>query len=82
VLHDFPGQTDKGIRIGSTPQEVIAAYGKPDNPFEVDPKVPASVVTKGHEELEIMTVARYEKLGMNFTFVNGKLARIVVLRTE
>ncbi|RCS55910.1 hypothetical protein DTL42_00525 [Bremerella cremea] len=27
--HSFPGQTEEGIRIGSTREEVIAAYGEP-----------------------------------------------------
>lgn len=40
--NDFPGRTDQGIRIGSTREEVIAAYGQPDTPDDA-----------GYSELEL-----------------------------
>lgn len=61
--HEFPGQTDRGIRIGSPRAEVIAAYGPADPPLPSDrPGGP--------------DIARYEKLRLMFTFGNGKVAQI------
>ncbi len=68
VRHEFPGQTDKGIRIGSSWQEVIDAYGQPDPPL---PSTPA-----------YMKLVGYEKLGLSFSFVEDKVAQIFVSRVN
>lgn len=65
--HDFPGQTDKGIRIGSTRAEVIAAHGPADPPLPSD--------RRGGPDM-----ARYEKLRISFCYVNGKVEQIFAFR--
>jgi hypothetical protein len=70
VQHDFRGQTDKGIRIGSSSRAVADAYGKPDPPLPSD---------KDHPQLH---VARYETLGLMFSFVDDKVAQIFASRTK
>ncbi|HEX4794924.1 MAG TPA: hypothetical protein VH370_14080 [Humisphaera sp.] len=60
VRNDFPGQTDKGIRIGSSKQEVLDAYGEPD------PLPP------GYDKR--IDMASYNiKLGIQFNFIEGKV---------
>ncbi len=41
--HDFPGKTVEGIGIGSTREEVIAAFGEPDKESD---RVPANVAAQ------------------------------------
>lgn len=65
--NEFPGQTDNGIRIGSSVEEVRDAYGEPDAPLPNDSRV---------------AIARYNKRGIMFTFVEGKLDQIFVSRTD
>lgn len=64
--NDFPGQTDKGIRIGSSSQEVRDAYGKPDGPLADDGAA----------------IVRYKELGIMFSFIDGKVAQIIAAQTN
>jgi hypothetical protein len=66
--HDFVGQTDTGIRMGASVQDVIDAYGVPDAPVPGDS-------THG-------VVVRYEKIGTMFSFANGKLIQIMTGRSQ
>ena len=65
--NEFPGQTDKGICIGSSLQEVHDAYGKQDPPRD------------GRSDAE---VASYAELGIIFSFRDGKVAQIMAVRTD
>lgn len=65
--NDFRGRTDKGIRMGSSKQEVRDAYGEPDAPLPRDEGMHADVF-------------RYEKLGMMFGFTDSKVQQIVLSR--
>ena len=65
--NEFPGQTDKGIRMGSSEQQVREAYGAPDPPLPTD---------KGQG------IARYGKLAIMFGFVDGKVQQIIAERTD
>ena len=71
VRNEFLGQTDNGIRTGSSTQDVFDAYGKPDTPLPSDKNMP-----KG------LKIARYEKLGMMFSFVDDKVKQIIATRTN
>jgi hypothetical protein len=66
--NEFPGQTNKGIRMGSSKEQVRDAYGEPDPPLPSD--------KKDHP------VARYSKLGLMFGFADGKVQQISVDRTD
>ncbi len=66
--NDFPGQTDKGIRIGSTRREVLEAYGQPD------PSLPEDNATN--------PLFRYNKLGLMFSFWEHKVLQIFAGRTD
>ena len=70
VRNDFPGETDKGIRIGSSWQAVIDAYGQPDPPLPSD---------KDHPQIKS---ARYEKLSLAFSFVDDKVAQIFASQVD
>jgi hypothetical protein len=67
--NEFPGRTDKGIRIGSSEREVRDAYGEPDPPLPSD---------RGSHA----RVARYAKLGMMFGFTDGQVRQMIVNRTN
>jgi hypothetical protein len=71
VRNEFPGQTEKGIRIGSSWEEVLERYGEPDPPLPSDRGNPAE-----------MGFARYEKLGLMFSFANDKVAQIFASRID
>ena len=60
---DFRGATDKGIRIGSTESQVIAAYGNP---------------TRRGKGLRGGPSLRYKNLGTSFEFQNGKLVQFML----
>ncbi len=60
---DFKGSTDKGIKIGSTERQIIAAYGNP---------------TRRSKGVRGGTSLRYKKLGANFELQNGKLVQIML----
>jgi hypothetical protein len=64
--NEFPGQTDTGIRIGSTKQDVVDVYGEPD------PRLPSDKPSS--------FPARYNKLALMFSFVDGKVAQIIAGR--
>ncbi|MFN0055051.1 MAG: hypothetical protein ACKV0T_23000 [Planctomycetales bacterium] len=66
---DFPGETSKGIRIGSSVQQVHDAYGKPDPAHPGDKAPPDGP-----------HIARYGKQSLMFGFVDGKVAQIVMSR--
>jgi len=66
--HEFPGQTDKGIQIGSSEQEVTDAYGQPD---PRRPNIPAH-----------LHYAAYENLGLSIGFLDGKVSQITASRTD
>lgn len=66
--HEFPGQTDKGIRIGSTEQDVRTAYGAPD-PQSAEVRPPSAML-------------RYDSLGLAFVCMQGKVVQIQVAQTE
>ncbi|MBX3438975.1 MAG: hypothetical protein KF861_15900 [Planctomycetaceae bacterium] len=65
--NDFHGRTDKGIRMGSSKQEVRDAYGEPDAPLPSDRGSRADVF-------------RYEKLGVMFVFLDSKVQQIILNR--
>ncbi len=69
--NEFPGQTDKGIRIGSSEQEVLDTYGEPD------PLRPGE-----HAPSERVGVASYGELGLQYRFVEGKVQQIITARTD
>jgi hypothetical protein len=58
----FAGKTDKGIGMGASREETIAAYGEPDRTDSAGP-------------LENL---RYSKLGMSFGFAEGRLVNLKV----
>ena len=60
---DFKGATNKGIKIGSTEQQIIAAYGNPTRK--------GKGIRGGHS-------LRYKDLGANFELQNGKLVQIML----
>lgn len=62
VMRPFVGRTSEGITVNSTPDEIIAAYGKPTD-------------TQAHKNAKYLTYADHaerERL-MMFTFVDGKI---------
>ena len=63
--NEFPGQTDKGIGMGSTFQEVRDAYGEPDPPLPGE---------------RIVDCARYDQPEIMFVFVDGKVVQIIAGR--
>jgi hypothetical protein len=67
--NEFPGQTDKGIRIGSTRKEVIAAYGKFSPP-------------KAEDKQTRQMWEGYDDLNLSFSFVNGKVGQIIAARKD
>ena len=69
--NEFPGQTDKGIRIGSSEKQVRDTYGEPDAPLPSDKDVPKQ-----------LKIARYKNLGIQFEFTDDKLAQIIAVRTN
>lgn len=62
--HDFPGQTEKGIKIGSTREEVIDAYGEPDPPRDDVPRHP------------VIQMLHYSSLYVTFNLLDGKVVQI------
>lgn len=62
VVNAFQGVTKEGIGIGSKREEVIAAYGKPDE-------------DKHREDGEDL---RYEALSINFWVQRGKVSSFIV----
>jgi hypothetical protein len=60
--NDFPGQTDKGIRMGSSEQQIIDAYGEPD----------------AKEKHSHSTSVGYSKLRLGFSLADGKVVQIIV----
>ena len=58
----FAGRTKEGIGMGATREEIIAAYGQPDR-----------ADSKGD-----FKNLYYDKLGTKFTFVQGKLAAMIL----
>jgi hypothetical protein len=58
----FSGKTDKGIGMGASREEVVAAYGEPER-------------TDSAGSLENL---RYSQLGMSFGFAEGRLVNIKV----
>lgn len=62
----FPGQTEEGIKIGSTREEIIAAYGQPEK--SIDSEQSASYLS-------------YPWKGLTFRLLEGKLDDITVART-
>jgi hypothetical protein len=69
--NEFLGQTDKGIRMGSSEKQVRDAYGEPDPPLPSDKDLHASV-----------KLLRYDKLGIMFSFVDDRLGQIFATRTH
>jgi hypothetical protein len=69
--NEFAGQTDKGIRIGSSADEVIAAYGESDplGPGEHPPSYPIGVVG-------------YGRLNLTFRFTHGRVKQIIAARVD
>ena len=69
--NEFLGQTDKGIRMGSSEKQVRDAYGEPDPPLPSDKDLHASV-----------KLLRYDKLGIMCSFVDDRLGQIFATRTH
>lgn len=65
--NDFPGRTDKGIRIGSTKQEVRDAYGEPTPPPPGVKRTRADMIG-------------YEKFRLAFGFTDNKVVQIILAR--
>ena len=65
TVRNFQGMTREGIRLGTTPEDVLAVYGKPDG----------AETTNGAAVREALT---YRKLGWIFEFRDGTLAAIKV----
>jgi hypothetical protein len=59
-VSDFPGKTSEGIRLGATPDDVVRAYGKPQE----------------KSEIESRRTLTYPELGYVFEFRQGKLTSI------
>lgn len=68
--HDFPGKTAEGIGIGSTREEVIAAFGKPDKESD---QVPANVAAQR---------IYYKDHAILFSLPGGKVVQIVMYPKE
>lgn len=68
VRNEFPGQTDKGIRIGSTEKQVIEAYGEPDRRDTIN-----QAVNKAEE-------IGYKNLLIGFSLRDGKVRQISLAR--
>lgn len=64
----FNGATSKGIRIGSTEKELIAAYGEPEQ------TIPRTATAK--------KLIYPSKLGMLFWLADGKIIQIVVYSAQ
>lgn len=60
----FSGRTKKGIRIGATRDEIVAAYGQPDR---------TSTDSKG-----VIESLHYDKLSARFSIKDGKLMSMVM----
>lgn len=67
--NEFPGQTGKGIRIGSTLKQIRNAYGEPD-----------VVLPLGNSNPKKLRSASYGQLGAQFHFWEGKVAQIFANR--
>jgi hypothetical protein len=67
IQNSFPGQTDKGIRIGSTKQQVLGAYGEPD---ALPPDFDKRIDTAGYNL----------KHGIGFFFLDGKVSQIILIK--
>jgi hypothetical protein len=61
-LVTFPGKTEKGIGMGATREQIVAAYGEPG----------AASPTAALETL------RYNQLGMSFVLAQGRLVSIKI----
>lgn len=66
-LTTFSGKTDKGIGMGASRKQVIAAYGEPDKESEISSR-----------EIGVLVALRYERLKAQFTLREDKLVRIKI----
>ncbi|GAA4421754.1 hypothetical protein [Bremerella cremea] len=64
----FPGRTEEGIRIDSTREQVIAAYGEPDAPHKNSPQHP------------VVQDLSYGAKRIRFILLEDKVAQIILAR--
>ncbi|MEW4451483.1 hypothetical protein AB1L30_02250 [Bremerella sp. JC817] len=64
----FPGRTEEGIRIDSTREQVIAAYGEPDAPQKNSPQHP------------VLQDLGYAAKRIRFILLEDKVAQIILAR--
>jgi hypothetical protein len=60
----FPGTTKKGVGIGATQEEIVAAYGQADR---------TSTDSKG-----VIQILHYEKLKAKFSLKDGKIMSMIL----
>ena len=71
----FSGKTDKGIGMGASREEIVAAYGEPE-------RVDEEIVVVGPEgrvsSERLLENLRYSQLGMTFVLTEGHLVKLKV----
>jgi hypothetical protein len=72
AMNDFPGKTDKGIAMGATAEQVLAAYGAPSSQIAQE-KAPIP---------QSPSVMSYDKLGLIFTLRDGQVVAINLFRVR
>jgi hypothetical protein len=70
----FEGGTDKGIGLGSTAEQVIAAYGEPDAPTSQE----AEFMRK-HPDSRTL---RYARIGLELDLLNGKTVQVSLTKPQ